>query len=819
MALSFRLKLFPEILSGIMNTLRSRLGEGIDLNVGSVLRTLAEAAALQDADQYAQIGKLLDYFSLDLLRGDDVDRRALDFGTMFQIDLRRLAASQSKVLIAVRDITYDNAYAQLLDNVPAGSTSFSVGPGQGLLFPSAGRLILDIGTGYQEALFFTRSGDTFTLIASGVTQYGHLAAGSVTMTSIASKNTNVLSPGSTVVSLAAGTGAAFATSGKVILSRELATREIRNFTRVGDTLTLTPGTTNAHAIGSTMIQSTVNVDRTINSGTVVSIPATVVTPQVDYTLDETITLLDGDYQSETKLATSKLVGSATLAGGQQISIFQTPPFPTAVPFNPYAAYAGRDREDDLDYIQRIKDTLQSISGLTALSIATDITGAVDPDTGVSVGFAQLLDAVLPGVSQLFISDGSVTFAPLPVMVSGRETLISVASQGDRRAKFAGAPPLTVVQSPGLPTPAVPSIVQVGAAGITTYRYVLVALAGVGESPSASGVTFSGPATLTGLNLNRLTWQPIYGVTGWKVYRVLGGSTQGLIATLPAGTLTLDDTGLAGDASAAPTVNTTIANATAITPRLFRSLERGVATSVNPFWIEDNTKSWSVNQFAGMFVKTDDNQIVQITTNTNVRLNLLAPVTPSLGAYSIYDLSVAPMVPKSIDDLSPTQGDYIINDTTGDIELTVPLLQYDGVIAADDNNTSLGAYIKSSGLIAFIQKTLNGDDSDIQNFPGLKAPGTSIRTLAPSVLQPQLVVRALPSTGVMDTAYINAVKAAVQRAVNAVGIGQTVILARAIQQVMNDVPTTSDTEIISPKNNISVVAGQIARITATDITVV
>lgn len=810
MALAFRIKVYTEILSGMFNTLLAGLGPAVDLNPGSFIRTMMEAAALQDADQYAQIGKLLDFFALDTLVGDDIDRRALDFGTMFQIDLRRRGATQSHSAISLRDNNYTQIGSVLAVNTPAGVNQFVVATGTGAAFPVAGRLTLDRGTTHQESFYFSRTGDVFTTLAGYVLQFGHLGGATVDLTSLASTITNLVPIGGTVVNLAVGTGAAFPASGNIILSREsLTNRELLAFTRSGDVLTITTGggATKTHAIGDSAILSTVGVDRPANTGIEVDVPAGIATVAVAYTLDAGVTLLDGDYQSSLVGVTSKLAGSATLAAAATITTFTVPPFSTAVAYNPYPATQGRDREEDQDYIARIKATIQALAGLTALTISTKVQGLQDPTSQAIVGFAQLIDAVSPGFSLLYITDGSTTFAPQPQLVSGRELLINVASGGDKRAHLAGPAPITIISTPGIQTPAPPVIVQSGIAGSTTYGYVVVARVGSGVAPSAQQNTTTGNATLSGSNYNILNITPVVGALFYDVYRVIGGASVGKIASIAAtgniSPIVFNDTGLAGDSSAAPTTNTTVTNSSALTPRLFRSNNRGLATAVGPGFIEDNTQSFVVNALVGQWVKSDDGVFHQITSNTAIRMNFSGSTTPPLGAYATFDFTQPPLIPTI---------DYDINDTTGDIELKVPLATYDSLVAADDNNTAAGAYIKSSGLLAYIQKVINGDKTDVQNFPGLKAPGTSIRVLSPSIVSPQFVIHAVPKTGALDASFKSAIIAAASRYVNSLGVGETIILSQMTTNAETDVPSADDVQVLSPPANVAVLAGQLARVT-------
>ncbi len=103
----------------------------------------------------------------------------------------------------------------------------------------------------------------------------------------------------------------------------------------------------------------------------------------------------------------------------------------------------------------------------------------------------------------------------------------------------------------LATPAAPTVTPQGTTGATAYSYVIVALAQNGVSAaSAAGSTATGNATLTASNSNRIAWVAVSGASAYRIYRTVGGATQGLIATA-GNTTTLDDTGLTGDSSTAP----------------------------------------------------------------------------------------------------------------------------------------------------------------------------------------------------------------------------------------------------------------------------
>lgn len=105
------------------------------------------------------------------------------------------------------------------------------------------------------------------------------------------------------------------------------------------------------------------------------------------------------------------------------------------------------------------------------------------------------------------------------------------------------------------TPGAPLVSPQGTVGATTYSYKVVATNSLGHSiASSAGTTTTGNAALSGVNFNQLTWTQVPRATGYKIYRTVGGATQGLIATL-GDVATTNDTGLVGDGSSAPTDNT------------------------------------------------------------------------------------------------------------------------------------------------------------------------------------------------------------------------------------------------------------------------
>jgi hypothetical protein len=116
------------------------------------------------------------------------------------------------------------------------------------------------------------------------------------------------------------------------------------------------------------------------------------------------------------------------------------------------------------------------------------------------------------------------------------------------------------------TPPVVTVVPLAAAS-TTYTYAVIAKLGTQTVPATATIT-TGAATLSAAASNTISWNTIPNAV-YDVYRVTGGANQGKIASNISGvtlnayggvqsappTLSLVDSGLAGDSTIAPTFNT------------------------------------------------------------------------------------------------------------------------------------------------------------------------------------------------------------------------------------------------------------------------
>lgn len=112
--MSFTPRTFEEILSDMVAYAQART-DITDFSVGSVARTLLEAAALEDDEQYFQMTQLLDAFRIVTATGEDLDRRLADF------NIARLPAQSAfgTVRFFNKNLTADQVAE---DNVTAGTT-------------------------------------------------------------------------------------------------------------------------------------------------------------------------------------------------------------------------------------------------------------------------------------------------------------------------------------------------------------------------------------------------------------------------------------------------------------------------------------------------------------------------------------------------------------------------------------------------------------------------------------------------------------------------------------------------------------------------
>lgn len=149
-----------------------------DINNGSVLLTLLEAAATSDFDNNSAVLSLLELLSIDALRNNDLDARAADYG------ISRIAAQKSTGYVSVKDSTISKRSTGLYSVKPApiaGSTVIYVNDAS--LWNPTGNLYIGRGTqSFEGPIAYTsivNNGSFFTVTLASALQKDHLSSDTV----------------------------------------------------------------------------------------------------------------------------------------------------------------------------------------------------------------------------------------------------------------------------------------------------------------------------------------------------------------------------------------------------------------------------------------------------------------------------------------------------------------------------------------------------------------------------------------------------------------------------------------------------------------
>lgn len=230
--------------------------------------------------------------------------------------------------------------------------------------------------------------------------------------------------------------------------------------------------------------------------------------------------------------------------------------------------------------------------LTATALATPGGITVTPTLSQIGGITVVAGASLADGDALSVGDGvgvvpiEFDFAPgdgttggaVPIIFDGTETATQIrdavkaildASGRDWTTSAQGADGIGIVRAtPGATGGAITE--DVADAGFTvtdwtdpthamTVTYQLVACLADGSCTEAGADSTTGAsvANLTASNLNRLTWSAVSGAASYKVYRSVAPTSPATVGIIYSGTaLAVDDTGLVGDTTTAPTVDDT-----------------------------------------------------------------------------------------------------------------------------------------------------------------------------------------------------------------------------------------------------------------------
>jgi len=315
-----------------------------DVNTGSVLLTLLEAAAQIDFENNASVLNILELLSIDATRNNDLDSRGADFG------LNRTPARRATGFVTITDTNI---------------TKKSTGLYQVKLPPIAG----------STQIFVNDASDWTTLslpVGIPVVVAGNLFIGRGTPNFEGPIPYTTITNNTTFYTIGLG----------VALEKD-------------------------HLISDTVIDGQGTTDRLIVAGTSVQIPANNQNPAIEYEIlrDAVIPAGEDTVGNVDIIATSS--GTQSNAGINTITTFISDPFPGAAVSNTTPLTSGLDVESDDEYRERIKSFSSTLARGTKQAILSSVIGVSDPDDGKQVVSAVITEPPSIGdPSILYLDDGS-----------------------------------------------------------------------------------------------------------------------------------------------------------------------------------------------------------------------------------------------------------------------------------------------------------------------------------------------------------------------------------------------------------------------------
>lgn len=154
-------------------------------------------------------------------------------------------------------------------------------------------------------------------------------------------------------------------------------------------------------------------------------------------------------------------------------------------------------------------------------------------------------------------------------------------------------------------------------GSTHYSYVVAARFGADTVPTLLAIT-NGYASMSSTYSNTVAWSPVLAPSNlsvvYDVYRTVGGSTQGLIASGLTGTQ-LVDTGLVATSVTAPVRNTTVPNSVGAAPICYTTAAGAYVLLPNPGLVMLAGATPTLATLALPVATVDDGTIIKIVAMT------------------------------------------------------------------------------------------------------------------------------------------------------------------------------------------------------------
>lgn len=361
MASNLVLKSERQIQTRMLATLIAQLGLN-DINPGSVMDILTQAAAQSDFALYYQIAQVSRLADIESLTGSDLDLKAFEYGLF-----RKQAGKASGLVSILRPVGFVKVSTTFYAGFPspiAGDTLIHVNDASSVLIGTSGTLILGRGTNNTEE---------------------------VTYSVAPVNNTNYF------------------------------------------TFTLDAPLANNHSTEETIILKQ-GSDEPIIAGTIIVVPATGTTSEIQFATVNDETLLAGESSVDAVEVLAISPGSDGNITSMAISgtaAFTSPPFTGAQAVNNSKFTTGIDRETDDQLRDRIKNTVPTLSRGIKQAIKNALVGIVDPVSAKRIVSASI---VLPvqdvEAVKVYIDDGT-GFEPSFDSI-GFESIKSNSTGGEQR---------------------------------------------------------------------------------------------------------------------------------------------------------------------------------------------------------------------------------------------------------------------------------------------------------------------------------------------------------------------------------------------------
>lgn len=314
-----------------------------------------------------------------------------------------------------------------------------------------------------------------------------------------------------------------------------------------------------------------------------------------------------------------------------------------------------------------------------------------------------------------------------------------------------------------------------------------------KTPGSAGKVFITGGTANGLALSVTSIPP-----GSPVNDLSMTSVSGLSAGLYI-KLTVD--GAVTTASSGPFDNFTDTSMISTFVNVFTGLDIEILTGLNTGF---KTTIATYNDLTGAITLTDPAS-APISLGDTYRISRPAYVIAITGTSAPYVVTINDPSNTPIDVSAYTP------QRTGALRsvnaLSLTPLQIEGI----------DGYKFYTGLIQQTQLTIDGEDRNLNDFPGIAASGTQFEVLSPVLVKLRLIVSVTPNSGVSISSISGDISNAILGYVNSLQVGKTVVLAEIVAAAMG-VTGVFDVGITNRASNIIIADNQLARLDASELIV-